>query len=496
MAGSVVAPLEHGGGMEDTLRMHGVGAGSGAGAGVAVTPLEHGGGMGQVRLTADEWFEGNRDVLVGLRSESLSGVERRLWVRRQLQLKSMLDANLSWMLSTGAGTGRTAVAELVNGSGMSSRDARRAVRVAQTLEDNRGLAAAMAAGEVSTGHAEAMTFGVSAGSQYAANHDPRLVDAAREQPVDVFRETLAAWQRDHDDDVDGAGLARRQHQRRRCAWSTTVDGMVRIDAELAPDAGAIVTGAIGRIAEKLWRDRDGRASESKSADSPDDCRTVAHRNADALLELAQGGATGNTGTDNPTRTRADIVCVVDHAWITQKFEQQASGADEAGALRLPPPAGAVPGAFPGTRRCETDDGVPLTGEALRRLACDAGVLPAVMGGDGQPLDLGRRQRTVTPAQRTALIVRDGGCIFPGCDRPPSWSDAHHIIHWLNRGPTDLWNLCLLCSNHHHTVHDGTWTLRHLDPDAHTNHDPRITFTDPDGRLHEPDRRTNRKPSAA
>jgi len=51
---------------------------------------------------------------------------------------------------------------------------------------------------------------------------------------------------------------------------------------------------------------------------------------------------------------------------------------------------------------------------------------------------------VSPAQRKALIVRDGGCIFPGCDRPASWCDAHHIIHWLDSGPTDLWNLCLLC----------------------------------------------------
>ena len=123
--------------MKNTLQIHrtGAGAGAGAGAGEAVTPPDHDGGMGQVRLTADEWFEGNHEVLLGLRSEPLPRVERRQWVRRQLQLKSMLDANLSWMLTAGTSTGRTAVAELVNDTGMSTRDARRTVRVAETLED-------------------------------------------------------------------------------------------------------------------------------------------------------------------------------------------------------------------------------------------------------------------------------------------------------------------------------------------------------------------------
>ena len=117
-----------------------------------------------------------------------------------------------------------------------------------------------------------------------------------------------------------------------------------------------------------------------------------------------------------------------------------------------------------------------------------------MGGNGQVLDLGRTNRTVSPAQRKALIVRDGGCIFPGCDRPASWCDAHHIIHWLDSGPTDLWNLCLLCSAHHHIVHDGGWRLRHLDPlSEQGTGNGRIGFTDPQGRNHEPDRRHRRQP---
>jgi 5-methylcytosine-specific restriction endonuclease McrA len=72
-----------------------------------------------------------------------------------------------------------------------------------------------------------------------------------------------------------------------------------------------------------------------------------------------------------------------------------------------------------------------------------------------PLDVGRRTDVVPPAIRRALIVRDEGCRFPGCDRPQSWCDAHHVVHWADGGPTSLANLALLCRRHHHAVHERT-----------------------------------------
>jgi uncharacterized protein DUF222/HNH endonuclease len=134
---------------------------------------------------------------------------------------------------------------------------------------------------------------------------------------------------------------------------------------------------------------------------------------------------------------------------------------------------------------------PLPAETARRLACDAavtrvlvtrdrcdpapqdddgglaarlraavGLLPVVLGGaPTQPLALGRATRVITPAQHTALVVRDGGCRFPGCDRPVAWCEVgHHLVHWLHGGPTDLDNLVLLCRVHHHAVHEGGWRL--------------------------------------
>jgi hypothetical protein len=106
-----------------------------------------------------------------------------------------------------------------------------------------------------------------------------------------------------------------------------------------------------------------------------------------------------------------------------------------------------------------DTGERLSPEAVRRLACDARLIPAVLDGPGQPLDLGRERRLFTGAVRRALVLRDGGCAFPGCDRPPKWCDGHHCVHWLDGGPTRLDNGVLLCFYHHALIHQGEWQAR-------------------------------------
>ena len=95
--------------------------------------------------------------------------------------------------------------------------------------------------------------------------------------------------------------------------------------------------------------------------------------------------------------------------------------------------------------------------ALMRAAMT--LLPSTLGGaPTQPLEVGRTARVIQPAQRSALAVRDGGCVFPDCARPLSWCEAHHLRHWLHGGPTDLANLALLCRAHHRAVHEGGWRL--------------------------------------
>lgn len=105
-----------------------------------------------------------------------------------------------------------------------------------------------------------------------------------------------------------------------------------------------------------------------------------------------------------------------------------------------------------------DGGIALSAAQIRRMACDAAAIPAVLGSQGQVLDLGRRTRIVSRALRRALIARDGGCVFRGCHRKPRHCEAHHVVHWANGGITALSNLVLLCRRHHKVIHHSEWQV--------------------------------------
>jgi hypothetical protein len=107
-----------------------------------------------------------------------------------------------------------------------------------------------------------------------------------------------------------------------------------------------------------------------------------------------------------------------------------------------------------SRRLPEMADMPVTPETIRRITCDASIIPMVLGSDSEPLDVGRKTRTIPAAIRRALEQRDGGCAWTGCGAPISWCDAHHIIHWADGGDTSLGNLRLLCRKHHTATHDG------------------------------------------
>ena len=108
----------------------------------------------------------------------------------------------------------------------------------------------------------------------------------------------------------------------------------------------------------------------------------------------------------------------------------------------------------------------LSPAIVRQLACDADVLPVVFGSDGEVLDLGRAVRLFTRAQRRALWHRDGSCTYPGCDIPAGWAKAHHLVHWVDGGASDLVNAALLCQRHHTHVHDQRLIATVHPPDEH------------------------------
>jgi hypothetical protein len=116
-------------------------------------------------------------------------------------------------------------------------------------------------------------------------------------------------------------------------------------------------------------------------------------------------------------------------------------------------------ALPGAPAGELEFGPPIAAATVRRLACDSSVVRILLGADSAIVDVGRLTRVVPASTRRALNVRDRGCVWPGCDRPASWTQAHHMLHWTaHLGPTDLSNLVLLCHRHHWMAHEGGWQL--------------------------------------
>jgi len=101
---------------------------------------------------------------------------------------------------------------------------------------------------------------------------------------------------------------------------------------------------------------------------------------------------------------------------------------------------------------------PVCTETVRRLACDSAVTRVLFDSESVILDAGRAKRTVSGPMRRALEARDGGCVWPGCDRPAKWCAAHHVVHWINGGESNPENLVLLCHRHHTLVHEGGWRI--------------------------------------
>jgi hypothetical protein len=188
--------------------------------------------------------------------------------------------------------------------------------------------------------------------------------------------------------------------------------MVRVDGDLDPETGQLFLSAL-------------RAEVDAQARGPEDRRTPAQRRADALAEICRSYL---ARTDRPVvgGERPHVLVTVDLAALTRS----------------------------GPGRCQLQDAGRISPEQARRLACDAGVSRVLTAGPSHVLDLGRRTAVVPAALRRALAVRDGGCAFPGCGRPPGWCDAHHVVHWADGGPTALGNLVLLCRPHHRLVHHG------------------------------------------
>ncbi|HKV87305.1 MAG TPA: HNH endonuclease signature motif containing protein [Candidatus Dormibacteraeota bacterium] len=117
---------------------------------------------------------------------------------------------------------------------------------------------------------------------------------------------------------------------------------------------------------------------------------------------------------------------------------------------------------------------------MQRLACDGGLSRVLLGQESLVIDVGRSKRVVSGGRKRALKVRDGHCRWPGCERPASWCDGHHLVHWLHGGSSDLDNLVLLCHRHHRMVHEGGWQVVRTEGGGLITIAPTVTFGLPRG----------------
>lgn len=175
----------------------------------------------------------------------------------------------------------------------------------------------------------------------------------------------------------------------------------------------------------------------------------------ALGPLSKPRPDPNTGERDPRpvgQRRAEALAAIVTAWANQHATERTPGTSGAVIHVTMPLEDLLARLGAGEVIGSPAAGTLLGAQTVRRLACDATLIPHVLGAAGESLDVGRAHRLFTPAQRHALILRDRHCTYPGCDIPAHWCRAHHLTHWADGGPTDLSNAALLCERHHGLVH--------------------------------------------
>ncbi|MGO4806213.1 DUF222 domain-containing protein [Arthrobacter sp. 2MCAF15] len=218
----------------------------------------------------------------------------------------------------------------------------------------------------------------------------------------------------------------------------------------------------------------GLPGQDPGLPSPD-LRSRAQKLLDGLVGACKVALTAGT-LPATGGLRPQVLATIDYRDLLTRLDTAAYNCHDADG---PGPADRTPGSGTGTD-CGMGTGSllftgPVTASTVRQIACDADIIPVVLGGGRRVLDIGRASRIFPPHIRKALIARDRGCAFPGCTIPATWCDAHHITYWSRGGTTGTENGTLLCSHHHHVIHKENWSIRltngipwfipppHLDP---------------------------------
>jgi len=376
-------------------------------------------------------------------------------------------------------------------TGLSLGTAREHVRVARAMEALPETTASMARGRLSFSKVRALTRAAT------PENETDLLELAEGSTTAQLERMVRGWKKASR--RDEAAAERIRHRARTLSVFPDDDGMYVVRGLLEPEVGALLMRAVEAASEALYRKErdpaDPATGEHPSPPSPPSLpstpstpierrKAAARRRADAIGLLAEramqagfGGRSGDDGDggDEPAEDAPISGCRAERYQVVLHVDADTLSEDR------------EPG------RSELEDGTRVSAETSRRLSCDAALIrvkhgrtqdangevsegPAPARGThaGPILSVGRRTRTIPPALRRALDIRDRGCRFPGCGL--RFADAHHVKHWADGGETSLDNCVLLCRHHHRLVHEGGWTLEWWGPG-------RAVFRSPKGGVH-------------
>jgi Domain of unknown function (DUF222)/HNH endonuclease len=349
---------------------------------------------------------------------------------RWLELVAEFDRRRGW-----ADTGCRSTSEWVAWRcALTSRSAREHVRVARALPKLPLIRAAFASGELSYSKVRALTRVADQDSE------AELCELARHATAAQLERIVRAARRATAHEADEA----QRQSFLRWFWDDE-GGCLRLEAQLAPEDGALVLRALDAARDAV---HEHRTSEAKGR---------ADGSAGPLAAIGPSGSAEPPPV--PAPTNAECLAALCEAALARPPTGLA-GAErhqvfvhvDAETLATDGPGASATG--PGA--CALADGPGVAPETARRLACDSSLVTLVER-NGKPLSVGRRTRSIPPSIRRALLARDGRCQFPGCERA-RFVDAHHIRHWAQGGETSLDNLVLLCRHHHRLVHEGGFSV--------------------------------------
>jgi len=242
-----------------------------------------------------------------------------------------------------------------------------------------------------------------------SDHEAVFADIGTHLSVKDLRRAIDHWEQQinyHDAIHD----AHKRDQLRSLYHHQTIEGLWDTRGTFTPEGGHIMRQAVDGICD------------SQNLDTGE-LRSPAQRRADAVVDICSFWLDHNPDAVTSAGDKPHVTVTVDYDIL-------------AGHLK----------------RLPEIDGSAVTPGTMRKITCDAAIIPVVLGSEGEPLDVGRKTRTIPSALRRAIEARDTHCTWPGCHAPPSWCDAHHDVHWADGGDTSLENCRLLCRRHHTAVH--------------------------------------------